>query len=246
MPGAAGVSHNASKILFRLEPSSSYHVRMGRGRYRRPLSVLAFVLLALVAELAGRALTAGIDVGRHVRSPGNAGADYYPLFLISIKLCIALLLARLSWRLVRARATARAAQRALRVAGRPVASAPRFTIRLSPRLWLLFFATTSVIFLIQTDTEHAVAGRWPVLSPWLHSSALPVFAVLSVVLALVWHAVQRWLDEYERFAGAVAEHARRFFNRATGEPARPRAIALAPPRQLFGIAFESRPPPLPA
>ena len=44
-------------------------------KHQRLLSVLAFGLLALVAELLGRSLTHRIDIGRHVRSPAYAGAD---------------------------------------------------------------------------------------------------------------------------------------------------------------------------
>ena len=53
------------------------------------LSVLAFCLLAFVAELSGRALTASVDIGRHFRSPGDA-TDYYPFLLAGVKVCIAL------------------------------------------------------------------------------------------------------------------------------------------------------------
>src|SRR5207244_375235 len=71
-------------------------------RHQRLLSVLAFGLLALVAELVGRSLTHRLDFGRHVRSPSYAGADYYPILLAAVKVGIALLLARLAWRLVKA------------------------------------------------------------------------------------------------------------------------------------------------
>src|SRR5262245_55169667 len=101
--------------------------------HARLLSVLAFCVLALAAELVGRALTASIDIGRHVRSPADASADYYPFLLAGVKVCIALLLARLAWRVARARATALAASRALSgvsVDARP----PRPTLRLSLRL----------------------------------------------------------------------------------------------------------------
>ena len=205
--------------------------------------MLAFVLLAFTAELAGRALTARIDVGRHVRSPASAGADYYPLLLIFVKLAVALLVARLAWRLVRARATAAAAERVL--GGSVLSGVPRPTLRLSPRLWLAFFSVTSLIYLVQTDVEHAAAGRWPLLGPWLHSSALPVFAVLAVLLAVVWRAVQRWLAQFEEYAEAVAETVRRLAVVRDAPPVYPLTERLSP-RHLFGHAFESRPPPVPA
>jgi hypothetical protein len=211
-------------------------------RHHRALAASAFGLLALVAELAGRSLTHRIDIGRHVESPSYSGADYYPFLLAFVKVGIALLLARLAWRFVRARATARAAKRVLgAVRHRPV---PRLRLELSPRLWALTFATTSIFFLIQSDVERIASGRWPLVAPWLHSSALPVFAVLAVVVALVYGAVARWLTEYERYAADAAEHARRVVT-ARRELPRPASVVLTP-RQLFGLAFESRPPPLPA
>jgi hypothetical protein len=205
-------------------------------------SVLAFGLLALVAELTGRALTGWLDIGRHVHSPGDASADYYPFLLAGVKVCIALLLARLAWRVAKARATADAARRAL---GTRVGFAPRLRLRLSPRLWLAFFAVTSLMYLVQTDVEWAAEGRWALLAPWLHTSALPVFAVLAVVLAVLWRTVQPWLAEYEEFAEAVADAARRRADPATPLPGHTAAPVLTP-RQLYGLAFESRPPPLPA
>jgi len=216
-------------------------------RHQGILSVLAFCLLALVAELVGKELIARIDIGRHVASPSYAGADYYPLLLGAVKLGIALLVARLAWRIVRARLAVLAARRALdAVHGRSALETPRLRLTLSPRLWLAFFAVTSVVYLVQMDAEQAVAGRWPLLAPWLHSSALPLFAVLAVVLALVWGAVQRWLAEYEQLAEDATAEARRL---AAARPPRavfPRHVVAGPPRRLFGCVFESRPPPLPA
>ena len=213
-------------------------------RHQRLLSVLAFGLLALVAELAGRSLTHRIDVGRHVRSPSYAGTDYYPILLAAVKVGIALLLARLAWRIVKARSAERAAHRLLAAVGvRPARAAPRIRLRLSPRLWLAFFALTSVIYLVQADAEQVTEGRWPLLAPWLHTSALPVFAVLAVLMALAWRAVQRWLADYERYAEDTTENARRLASAADEPIASPPQAAAASPRRLFGLAFESRPPP---
>src|SRR5512133_3102102 len=90
-------------------------------RHQRVLSALAFGLLALIAELAGRGLAHRLDVGRHVRSPSYAGADYYPFLLAAVKLGVALLLARLAWRFVRAHAAARAGRRMLAAVGKDAA-----------------------------------------------------------------------------------------------------------------------------
>jgi hypothetical protein len=157
------------------------------------------------------------------------------------------LLARLAWRFAKARAAARAGRRVLAALGAaPSTMAPRLSLRLSARLWLLSFAVTSVLYLAQTDAESVSAGRWPLLAPWLHTSALPVFAVLSVLVALAWGAVARWLADYESYAEATYARAQRLVKRLVPRGGRPRTgrdRALAP-RRLFGLAFESRPPPL--
>src|SRR3954451_20612014 len=168
-------------------------------RHQRLLSGLAFGLLALVAELAGRSLTYRLDVGRHVGTPGDGGADYYPFLLAGVKVGIALLLARLAWRFARAHAAARAARRLLSAVGSSPQRAPRGRVVLSARLWFSFFVVTALFYLVQTDAEQLAVGRWSLVDPWLHSSALPVFAVLAVIVALVWAVVAGWLADYERF-----------------------------------------------
>jgi hypothetical protein len=211
-------------------------------RHQRLLSALAFGLLALVAELVGRSLTHRIDVGRHVATPSYARTEYYPILLAVVKGGIALLLARLVWRVVRAHSAERLALRLL--GGR--AQRPRLRIALSVRLCLAFFVLTSVIFLVQNDAEGAAVGRWPLLSPWLHSSALPAFAVLSVLCALVWRAVRDWLADYEHYAQASVARALRLAGRRVPQVRRPSLVLVGSPRSIFGLAFESRPPPLSA
>jgi hypothetical protein len=215
-------------------------------RHPRLLSALAFGLLALVAELVGRSLTHRMDVGRHVEAPGYVQSEYYPFLLGAVKVGIALLLARLAWRFVRARSSARAARRLVATVGaRPAATVPRMRLTLSPRLWLLSFAVTSLMYLVQTDSERVATGSWPLLAPWLHTSALPVFAVLSVLVAVCWSAVCRWLADYERYAEAAVAHARLLVG-SVAAPPHPAPVSALAPRRLFGLAFESRPPPLPA
>jgi hypothetical protein len=206
--------------------------------------VLAFGLLALIAELIGRSLTQRLDLGRHVATPSYATADYYPFLLAGVKIGVALLLARLVWRFAKARAAARAGRRVLSALGStPERRVPRPRLSLSPRLWLTTFVVTSLFYLVQTDAEQVSTGEWPLFSPWLHGSALPVFAVLAVFVALVWGAVARWLAEYEEYAEATVLHARRLAaSVAPLAPAHPREEGLAP-RSLFGLAFDSRPPP---
>jgi hypothetical protein len=215
-------------------------------RHQRLLALLAFGLLALVAELAGRSLTHRLDVGRHVARPGYAGANYYPFLLIGVKIGVALMLALLAWRFAKARATARAARRLAAAVGAPARSAPRLCIEISPRLWLVTFVVTSSFDLVQSDAEAIAAGRFQLFAPWLHSSALPIFAVLSVVVALLYRGVSRWLADYESYAEESAAYARSLAARGTVAVPRHVSSDAAPPRRLHGLAFESRPPPAPA
>jgi hypothetical protein len=205
-------------------------------RHQRLLARLALGLLALIAELAGRSLTHHLDFGRHVAAPSYSGAEYYPILLAVVKVAVALMLARLAWRFVKA-------SRILAAHG--AGCRPRVRIELSPRLWLGSFLATSLIYLVQVDAEGIATGRWPLLAPWLHTSALPVFAVLSVLVALVYRAVEQWLAEYETYAAETAARASRLGVRSLPVPRAARA-ARATPRSLFGLAFESRPPPAPA
>lgn len=207
-------------------------------RHQRLLAGLALGLLALVAELAGRSLTHRLDVGRHVGSVSYAHADYYPFLLAAVKVGVALMLARLAWRFVKARAAERAAARVAAAVGvRVHRRAPRVRIELSWRLWLLSFLGTASIYLLQADMEQRALS----LSPWLHSSALPVFAVLSVLVAVVYRAVERWLGDYERLVAEAVAFVRRL---VAGAPLlHLHASEQRAPRALFGLAFESRPPP---
>jgi len=216
-------------------------------RHQRLFAILALALLSLVAELAGRSLTHRLDVGRHVGRVSYDHAGYYPFLMAFTKIAIALMLARLAWRFAKARAAARAAHRvAVALGGSPQRRRPRMRIELSPRLWLVSFVVTASLYLGMADMEAAEAGRWTVLGPWLHSSALPVFAVLAVVVAVVYRAVAGWLADYEELAADAVAFARHL--RSLGSISAPRlrvATSLAP-RSRFGLAFESRPPPLAA
>ena len=215
-------------------------------RHQTLLARLALALLVLIAELGGRSLTHRVNIGRHVEAPSYSGAEYYPFLLAAVKVGVALMLARLAWRFVKARSVARGARRLLVAQGRAAERVPRMRLDLSPRLWLWCFLGTALLYLLQNDAERmSTTGEWPVFSPWLHTSALPVFAVLSVVVAVVYSAVARWLADYERYAHAAAARASRLagFSPVT---ARPKTCDDVPPRGLFGVAFEVRPPPAPA
>jgi len=221
---------------------------MSRARsHQRFFGLLSLGLLSLIAELAGRSLTHRLDVGRQVGKVSYAHAEYYPVLLAGVKIAVALMLAWIAWRVAKARAAGRAAHRvAVALGARPQRRAPRVRIELSPRLWLISFVGTASIYLVQADAERAETGRWTLVSPWLHSSALPVFAVLAVVVAVLYRAVAAWLADYESLAAEAVAYARRLT--APGLPPVPRSRTAdsRAPRSRFGLAFESRPPPLPA
>jgi hypothetical protein len=196
-------------------------------RRQRWLARIALTLLALCAELLGRSLAHRLDVGRHVGPMSYRHTDYYPFLLAGVKVGVALMLARVAWRFAKAR-------RLASVLGRP-----RMRVELSPRLWLASFLATSAIYLVQMDAE----GRTHLFAPWLHTSALPVFAVLSVLVALLYRTAELWLRDYEQLAARAVACMRRV---VAGRTAPVASHAAAGPRQLFGLAFESRPPPLSA
>src|SRR5262249_23233345 len=212
-------------------------------RHQRLLAALSFGLLAVLAELIGAELTHRIDLGRHVRSPGYSDAAYYPAVVAAVKVGIALLLASLVWRLLRAHAIGRAAHRVVGAVGGEV---PRVRVSLSPRLWFAFFAVTATTYLVHADAGRIASGRWALFFPWVHSSALPVFAVLSVLFAVLWTAVRRWLADYERYAEDAVRRAERLTGAPAPAPVFPRLALAAPPRRLFGLVVDSRPPPLSA
>jgi len=240
------MSHTADPLTRGPRGRHTSRVMRARG-HQRLLAGLSLGLLALTAERAGRSLTHRLDVGRHVGRVSYAHADYYPFLLAAVKVGVALMLARVAWRFARAHAAARAAHRVAAALGaRGHRRTARVRIELSPRLWMLSFVGTSTIYLVQADAERAAGGDLTLLGPWLHSSALPVFAVLAVLVAVVYRAVGCWLADVESIAADAIAYARRLATPAP-PPASPHPLSdsLAP-RSLFGLEFESRPPPLPA
>jgi len=209
--------------------------------------LLTFASLVLVAEVAGRSLTGHVDRALHVQPLASPGASYYPLLLVGVKIVAALALAALLARGTRAWAAADAGRRLLAAVGHADARrTPRFRAGLSPRVWLGSFAATSLLYLVHADAEGLADGRWPLLAPWLHTYALPVFAVLAVAVAAVWR-LAGWLYEVEEHAERLFARVRRLLVAALPlPPHRPRAGDESAPRRRFGLAFESRPPPLPA
>jgi hypothetical protein len=203
---------------------------------------VTFLFLLLVAELVGRSLTARVDHALHVSPLARTDANYYPFLLLGVKVGGALLLAALAARAVRARAAATAGERLLGER----ASSPRLRPGLSARVWLAAFAGTTLLYVVHLDADGAIEGRFSGLSPLLHGYALPVFAVLAVLVAFVWRFA-RWLHDVEDYARGTLARARRVLTAVLrNRPAQPRPTDDAGPRRRFGLAFESRPPPLAA
>ena len=216
-----------------------------QGRLLRRRGIVTFAVLVLCAEVAGRALTRHVDRALHVTPLARTDTSYYPFLLVGVKAAGALLLAALAARAVRAWAAADAGRRILAASGHET-QAPRLRPGLSLRVWAASFGATSVVYLVHADTESAVAGRWPVLAPWLHTYALPVFALLAVLIAVAWQLFG-FLHEIEAFADRTLERVRRVLGRvAPVRQQHPRADDDTWPRRRFGLSFESRPPPLPA
>jgi hypothetical protein len=235
------LEHAGAEPVKRHPPSYDRTVTAAR-RHHRALSAAAFTLLVVAAEIAGRWATAHVDAILHVTDPIAPSARYTPFVLLAVKAGAALLAARLAWRFARAHTTARAGRRVLAALGRDPRPAPRVRLRLSPRHWAAAFGATAAIYLVQADFEHPAFT----FAPWLHTYSLPVFAVFAVVVAAAWGVVAGWLADYESYAEETISAARRLaVVFAAPGPARPERRTRAP-RRLHGIAFESRPPPLPA
>ncbi len=205
-----------------------------------------FALLALVTELTGRSLTTRLDRAFHVVPLATPTTPYYPFVLAGVRILAATVLAAVAWRLLRAHVTAAAGELLLRAAGQTHARAPRLRFRLTPRLWLLSFGATALWFLVQNDAERLSQGRWPLLGPWLHTYALPVFAVLAVLPALGWSLIRDWLSDVEHCAVASLARVCHVLREVAAAVPAHRPADDREPRRLFGLAFESRPPPLAA
>ena len=118
---------------------------------------------------------------------------------------------------------------------------------LSARVWLAAFVGDHALYVVHLDADGgASSGRFSRLSPLLHSYALPVFAVLAVLVAV--RVAVRPLAPRRR--GLRRRHARPGSACPHRGPARRRGASApdrdAAPRRRFGLAFESRPPPLAA
>jgi len=209
---------------------------------RRAGAAAGFALLALLAELTGRAVTVRLDRALHVDPLATPTTPYYPFLLAGVRVLAGAVVAAAAWRALRAHAAARAGERLLGRIGRR----PKPRVTLSLRLWACSFAAVCGWFLVHTEALRVAAGGSPQPGPWLHGYALPVLAVCSLLLALAWGAARGWLAAVERYAASTLARASRLL-RASAPPARRRRAGDdRAPRRLHGLAFESRPPPLPA
>jgi hypothetical protein len=211
-------------------------------RLVRRRGVATFALLVLMAEVAGRSLTSRVDARLHVRPLANSGTDYYPFLLVGVKIVCALALAALLARATRARAAVEAGERLLAAVGHGhERRAPRLRPQLSAKVWVAAFSSTAVVHLVQVDAERGLS-----LDPWLHSYSLPVFALLAVAVAFAWRFAS-WLHDVEDYVERTFARVRRLLSAASRLSVRRRHVGDdTAPRRRFGLAFESRPPPLTA
>ena len=214
--------------------------------------MVTFAILVLIAEVVGRSLTAHVDRVFHVAPMAPPDASYYPFLLVG----------RQGRGRARARRAARpgdprtrSGRRGRQAARRRSAARTNDARRDSaagsrPRIWAASFAGTSVLYLVHADADGIAAGRWPLIAPWLHTYALPIFAVLAVAIAVVWRFAS-WLYEVEEYAERTIARVRRIIDdvqlvAARGVRTRLRRLgAPAPLRPLLRVAGLLRCPPEP-
>jgi hypothetical protein len=217
-----------------------------RAKRLRRRGLATFAVLVAVTEVAGRSLTGTVDRALHVAPLARSGASYYPFLLAGVKIVGALTLAGLAARALRAWAAHDAGRRLLAAAGHAPERAPRLRPGLSPRVWLASFLASSCAYLVHADADSLADGRWHLFAPWLHTYALPVYAVLAVAVAIVWRLAS-WLHDFEELAHRTLSRVRSLLRGSRRVRRRhPRPTDDLAPRRRFGLAFESRPPPLPA
>jgi hypothetical protein len=108
------------------------------------------------------------------------------------------------------------------------------------------FLAMSFAYLVQMNGERVSARHLPGFDPWLHTYALPVYAVLAVLVSLAW-GMRRWLQEVEEYAVATLDRARRILRAGSRRArVRPHRTDELQPRRRFGLSLDSRPPPLTA
>src|SRR5262249_50050846 len=135
---------NLSKLSAVRRRGRRYHRPMAHARRRRSIAAAAFALLALGTQLLGRSVTIRVARLLPVEPLATPTTPYYPFLLAGLKVVVALAVAALVWRLLRAQATALAAEQLGTAIGhRLPRMRPRFRLRLSARIWAASFAATS-------------------------------------------------------------------------------------------------------
>lgn len=209
----------------------------------RQKALLTLLALAVAGEVAGRWAITQLPLVSRVPARSHDGLDAWPVIVIVAKAGLAIILASVTWRLGRAHRVALAAERLLASTGR-TQSRPDITIGLSFRVWAAAFLLMAGLYLVPTSTAELGSGCWPILAPWIHTPALPIFAIIAVLIALVWRTLSRWLEALEGYSRGLQALLRRLVRplarrHRTGAP-------FASPRSRFGVSFECRPPPLDA
>jgi hypothetical protein len=219
------------------------------GHLVRKRGLVTFFVLVVIAEVVGRSLIGHVDRLLHVEPLARPDASYYPFLLVAVKTGGAILFAGLLARGTRAWAKADAGNRLMSVVCHGHDQrVPRLRAALSLRVWLMAFAATSIVYLVHADADEVAAGRWALFSPWLHTYALPIFAGLAFVVAVIWQFAG-WLYEVEEYAVRTIARVQRILTAAltpSTRRAHSRAADDVAPRRRFGLSFESRPPPLSA
>lgn len=207
---------------------------------KRHLAAAALLVAVLAGEVAGRWLVGNLSLVEAVPRRQPRGLDAWPAVVVAAKVGIALVLGRLAWRLARAYRAALAGERILVRRGIR-AGRPLLTVGLSPRAWLSSFVAMLCLYFVPTSTSDLSAGYWQLAASRLHPQALVVFALLAIVIALLWRTIGHSLDALERYGDRLQDLIRATYR--SRSIVRRVSAACRAPRSLFGGAFQSRPPP---
>ena len=216
---------------------------MQQGVRRQVTAAAGFALLALLAEVTGRELTNRLDGALNVEPFATPTTRYYPFLLAGVRAIAALVVAAAVWRVCRAHASAAAGERLLGnrrpapASARAPLAAPLACVLLRDRA------------LVPRPDRRRPPLPWPlaaVCAVAAHLRAAGLRRLLDRARARLGRAVRDWLADVEKYAAATFARASRML-RAAALPPHARLVGDdRAPRRLFGLAFESRPPPLPA
>lgn len=209
-------------------------------RSRRWVGAGAFLVLALSGEVSGRWALAHLPLVSRVPHRSHTGEDAWPFLVISAKIGLAILLALLARRLVKAHRSARAAENVLSAVGcRPHRPVP--ILGFSPRVWLLSFLMMTFLDLVPRGIGAMSSGCWGLATPWLHSQALPVFAVIAALVAVLWQTTHAWLRSFDRHVVELRRLIRSWFGASQRDWATTySSVALC---SVTGLVHAARPPP---